>query len=72
MSLDRLQAVISKIFSDETFRKRLLAKPTEVLAECGLNSEEKEAFCRMQGRMGLATDLGTLSIASQDWFERIP
>lgn len=72
MNLGRVQAVISKAFADGEFHKRLLANPREVLAEFGLGHEEKEAILRVQTRLGLATDLGTLDVASQEWMAPPP
>ncbi len=72
MNLGRVQAIISKAFADEEFRKRLLANPGEALAEFGLAEEEKEAILKVQGRLGLATDLGTFPVATQQWLEPPP
>lgn len=60
MSLQAVQALISKAFADKDFKRRLLAKPDEVFSEFNLSHEEKEAVRRVQGRMGLATDIGQI------------
>lgn len=60
MRLHVIQALISKAFADDGFKQRLDSAPEDVFSEFGLTKEERKAFLNVQGRIGLATDIGQI------------